>query len=72
MLLGWKIYDVLRIEKPSGRNHVHLTESNLALFAGLLIGAEVFRKRLLELQRDALTHHADTIDCVDEGLGIRL
>lgn len=34
------------------------------------VGAEIFRKRLLELERNAASHHDDAIHRIDEGFGV--
>ena len=63
-----KVDDVLRPEHVLSLMNDHFPDLDLFLIAGLLVHLEVFRKRLLELQCYALSHHTDTVDCVHQGL----
>ncbi len=72
MLLGGKVDDPLRPIHVAAVGHEHPTDLDVAALAGDGIGLEVLRERLLEHERDALAHHANGVDGVDQGVGVCL
>ena len=70
MPFGWKINDE-SWQQAGCFEHKHLPWAHCFALAGSGIGFEVIRKGLFELQRDATTHHTNTIHRVDQGLRFR-
>ena len=68
--LGGKIDDVLWVGEGARPENKHGTELHLTPLASLAIGAEILRKRLLELEGNALPRHANTVDRIDEGFSV--
>ncbi len=61
---------MMRVGEGARPENKHGTELHLAPLASLAIGAEMLRKRLLELEGNALPHHANTVDRIDEGFSV--
>src|SRR5215471_16496672 len=69
--LGRKVDDIFRVRDVAGLEHKHPAGLDLPPLAGGFVGFEVLRVGILELERDATTHDADAIDCVDERFRVR-
>ena len=70
MSLCWEVHDPARLGQLAVVEHEHLPEDDLLALAGLLIGLEVAREGILELQRDALAHDPDRVDGVHQHIHI--
>ncbi len=68
--LGGKVDDVSGVGQCSGFEHEHPARPNLAAPTSIGIGAEILRKRFLELQGDPSPHDTDAVDRVNQCLGI--
>ena len=71
MPLSWEVDDVFGAGQPPGRVDKHAPWPKLPAFASCGIDPKILRKLVLELERDAPPHDADTIHCVDECFRIR-
>src|SRR5260221_6515392 len=72
VLVGGKIDDDVRLNQPAGIEDEHTPGLHFARLAGLFVCLSVLRPFIPELQRDAFTHHPDTIDCIDDRVDIVL
>jgi hypothetical protein len=69
MLFGREIDNPLRAHQRLPFGDEHVADLDFLPLAGSLICFEVLRIGFLEHQSDALPHHADGIDGVDQSLG---
>jgi len=70
--LSRKVDDVLGVGWRIGGLNEHGSEMHLVRLACAGVPAVVIRKSLLELQGDSLTHDANAVDRIDQGLDIGL
>ena len=68
--LGGKVDDGAGMGEGAGLEDKHGAEPHLTPLASLGVGAEILRKRPLELEGNAAPHHTDAIHCVDKGFGV--
>src|SRR5580698_285250 len=69
MFLGWKVDNPARSGEGPILRHEHLADLDFLVFAGILIGAEVLRKRLFKHQSDPFAHHAYRIHGIHQRFG---
>src|SRR5882724_10323888 len=72
MTLRWKVNDVSRIDKSLSVEHKHPAWLDLFAVTGGAVGLIILRECFLNLQGDAAAHNANTVDRVDQCLGIGL
>jgi hypothetical protein len=70
MALRREVDDIPGILEQMQVMNEHHAGTDLSSFAGGLIGREILRKGLSELQSDAAPHNAHAIDRVDQGLDV--
>lgn len=68
---GWKSDDPVGPHELTVVESEHLAQRNLIPFACSLVGLELGRERVLELQGDALAHDPDRVHGVDERVRLR-
>lgn len=71
MPLGGKIDDITRTLQEAGAGNEHAAWLHFLALAGLGVLLVIIRESVFELQRDAPSHHANTVDGVHQGFDRR-
>ena len=72
MALRWKVDDEPWTGQTTRLEYEHRSGHNVIALASDLVNLEVLREGFAELERDSAPHDADTIHCVDQGVGVGL
>ena len=72
MILSREVDDVVRLDETAQGVDEHAARAHLTGFASSGVLGEVGRPSVLELQGNALAHHADTIHRVDDRVHVVL